>query len=63
MNWPIVKGKATRQAHVALPEGSFEEEHGREGLCYSRVTSLSHASADGLDAHCGELASARILSR
>jgi homogentisate 1,2-dioxygenase len=41
MNWPIVKGKATRQAHVALPEGSFEEEHGREGF-YGRVSHLYH---------------------
>src|ERR1035437_72833 len=41
MNWPIVKGKATRQAHVALPEGSFEEEHGREGF-FGRVSHLYH---------------------
>jgi homogentisate 1,2-dioxygenase len=26
------QGKHTRQAHVALPEGTFEEEHGREGF-------------------------------
>jgi hypothetical protein len=26
MNFPISKGKATRQAHVDLPEGSFEEK-------------------------------------
>src|SRR5919202_3534560 len=24
------KGKVPRQAHVAIPEGTFEEEHGRE---------------------------------
>ena len=24
------KGKVTRQAHVNLPQGTFEEEHGRE---------------------------------
>src|SRR6476469_8214204 len=42
MNWPIVKGKASRQAHVALPEGSFEEEHGREGF-FGRVSHLYHA--------------------
>jgi homogentisate 1,2-dioxygenase len=41
MNWPIVKGKATRQAHVGLPEGTFEEEHGREGF-YGRVSHLYH---------------------
>lgn len=26
------QGKHTRQAHVALPEGTFEEEHGRQGF-------------------------------
>jgi homogentisate 1,2-dioxygenase len=26
------KGKVTRQAHVAVPEGTFEEEHGREAF-------------------------------
>ncbi len=41
MNWPIVKGTATRQAHVGLPEGTFEEEHGREGF-YGRVSHLYH---------------------
>ena len=41
MNWPIVKGKTTRQAHVGLPEGTFEEEHGREGF-YGRVSHLYH---------------------
>ncbi len=24
------KGKVARQAHVGVPEGTFEEEHGRE---------------------------------
>lgn len=42
MNWPIVKGKASRQAHVALPEGTYEEEHGREGF-FGRVSHLYHA--------------------
>ncbi len=42
MNFPISKGKATRQAHVDLPEGSFEEEHGREGF-FGRVSHLYHA--------------------
>jgi homogentisate 1,2-dioxygenase len=27
-----VKGRASRQAHVGLPEGTVEEEHGREGF-------------------------------
>src|ERR687895_1695584 len=26
------KGKVTRQAHVGIPEGTFEEEHGREAF-------------------------------
>jgi homogentisate 1,2-dioxygenase len=26
------KGKVTKQAHVAVPEGTFEEEHGREAF-------------------------------
>lgn len=42
MNWPITKGRATRQAHVDLPEGTFEEEHGREGF-FGRVSHLYHA--------------------
>jgi homogentisate 1,2-dioxygenase len=44
MNFPIMKGQATRQPHVALPEGSFEEEHGREGF-FGRVSHLYHAHA------------------
>jgi homogentisate 1,2-dioxygenase len=43
MNWPIVKGKATRQAHVGLPEGTYEEEHGREGF-FGRVSHLYHVN-------------------
>jgi homogentisate 1,2-dioxygenase len=30
--FPLVKGKVTKQAHVGLPEGTFEEEHGREAF-------------------------------
>lgn len=29
---PISRGKVARQAHVGLPEGTFEEEHGRESF-------------------------------
>ena len=29
---PISRGKVTKQAHVGLPEGTFEEEHGRESF-------------------------------
>src|SRR2546428_1452201 len=30
--FPLSKGRVTRQAHVGLPEGTFEEEHGREAF-------------------------------
>jgi homogentisate 1,2-dioxygenase len=30
--FPLSRGKVTRQAHVDLPEGTFEEEHGRESF-------------------------------
>ncbi len=40
--FPLRKGKATLQAHVALPEGAFEEEHGRKGF-YGRSAHLYHA--------------------
>jgi homogentisate 1,2-dioxygenase len=42
MNFPLMRGKATRQPHVNLPEGTFEEEHGREGF-FGRVSHLYHA--------------------
>jgi len=42
MNFPLMRGKATKQPHVGLPEGSFEEEHGREGF-FGRVSHLYHA--------------------
>ena len=29
---PYVKGKVAQQAHVAIPEGLFEEEYGRNGF-------------------------------
>jgi homogentisate 1,2-dioxygenase len=37
--FPLNKGITTRQAHVALPEGTFEEEHGRDGF-YGPVSHL-----------------------
>src|SRR5579872_3793926 len=43
MNFPLMRGKATKQPHVGLPEGSFEEEHGREGF-FGRVSHLYHAN-------------------
>lgn len=30
--FPISRGRVTKQAHVGLPEGTFEEEHGRESF-------------------------------
>jgi homogentisate 1,2-dioxygenase len=30
MDFVFSKGKVTRQAHVSVPEGTYEEEHGRE---------------------------------
>ncbi len=35
------KGKVSRQAHVGLPEGTFEEEHGRHGF-YGKSAHLYH---------------------
>ena len=40
--FPLQKGKTTRQAHVGLPEGTFEEEHGRKGF-YGKSAHLYHA--------------------
>ncbi len=39
---PLKKGLTTRQAHVGLPEGTYEEEHGRKGF-YGRSAHLYHA--------------------
>ena len=38
------RGRHTRQAHVGLPEGTVEEEHGRRGF-YGRATHLYRAHA------------------
>jgi homogentisate 1,2-dioxygenase len=40
--FPLRKGKSAAQAHVALPSGTFEEEHGRKGF-YGRSAHLYHA--------------------
>src|SRR5262249_22386112 len=40
--YPLKKGKTTSQAHVGLPEGTFEEEHGRKGF-YGKSAHLYHA--------------------
>jgi homogentisate 1,2-dioxygenase len=39
--FPIKKGRISSQAHVALPEGTYEEEHGRKGF-YGRSAHLYH---------------------
>ncbi|MGH9673448.1 MAG: homogentisate 1,2-dioxygenase, partial [Bryobacteraceae bacterium] len=39
---PLKKGKFARQAHVGLPQGTYEEEHGRKGF-YGRSAHLYHA--------------------
>ncbi|TLY29969.1 MAG: homogentisate 1,2-dioxygenase, partial [Ignavibacteria bacterium] len=42
--YPLQKGKSARQAHVGLPAGTFEEEHGRQGF-YGKSSHLYHAHA------------------
>jgi homogentisate 1,2-dioxygenase len=39
--YPLRKGKTASQAHVGLPEGTFEEEHGRKGF-YGKSAHLYH---------------------
>ncbi|MDH3253352.1 MAG: homogentisate 1,2-dioxygenase [Ignavibacteria bacterium] len=39
--YPLKKGKTTRQAHVGLPNGTFEEEHGRKGF-FGKSAHLYH---------------------
>lgn len=39
--YPLKKGKFASQAHVGLPEGTFEEEHGRKGF-YGKTAHLYH---------------------
>jgi homogentisate 1,2-dioxygenase len=40
--YPLKKGNIANQAHVNLPEGTFEEEHGRKGF-YGKSAHLYHA--------------------
>ncbi len=42
--YPLVKGIVALQAHVALPQGTFEEEHGRDGF-YGPVSHLYRTHA------------------
>ncbi len=39
--YPLKKGTVTTQAHVDLPEGTYEEEHGRKGF-YGKSAHLYH---------------------
>ena len=39
--FPLKKGKTTQQAHVGLPQGTYEEEHGRKGF-YGKSAHLYH---------------------
>ncbi len=41
MRFPQIKGRVTRQAHVAVPEGTWEEEHARRGF-FGRTSHLYH---------------------
>ena len=40
--YPLKKGKFAQQAHVGIPAGTFEEEHGRKGF-YGKSAHLYHA--------------------
>jgi homogentisate 1,2-dioxygenase len=42
--YPLKKGKFAPQAHVGIPEGTFEEEHGRKGF-YGKSSHLYHTHA------------------
>lgn len=39
--YPLKKGKIAQQAHAGLPDGTFEEEHGRRGF-YGKSAHLYH---------------------
>ena len=40
--YPLKKGRTASQAHVGLPEGTYEEEHGRKGF-FGKSAHLYHA--------------------
>jgi homogentisate 1,2-dioxygenase len=42
--YPLKKGKFASQAHVGIPEGTFEEEHGRKGF-FGKSAHLYHTHA------------------
>ena len=39
--YPLKRGKFAPQAHVGIPPGTFEEEHGRKGF-YGKSAHLYH---------------------
>jgi len=41
--YPLKKGNTTSQAHVGLPSGTYEEEHGRKGF-FGKSAHLYHAN-------------------
>ena len=41
ISFPRVEGKASRQAHADLPEGTFERELGKEGF-FGPATMMYH---------------------
>jgi homogentisate 1,2-dioxygenase len=41
--YPLQKGRITKQAHVGLPKGTYEEEHGRKGFS-GKSAHLYHAN-------------------
>ena len=43
ISFPKIEGKSSRQAHCALPEGTYEREFGREGF-FGPVSHLHHAN-------------------
>ena len=47
--YPLKKGRIASQAHVGLPEGTYEEEHGRKGFYGKIGAPLPCASAHRLD--------------
>jgi homogentisate 1,2-dioxygenase len=41
LNYPLVKGYASRQAHADLPAGTFEREMSKEGF-FGQATMFYH---------------------
>ena len=41
MLYPLKKGRVAHQAHVGIPEGTYEEEHGRKGF-FGKTAHLYH---------------------